>query len=111
MRKISFSIHMLYAIIKFTCKCFAHKKIKKEDGEIMKEQILEILNDINEDVDYETETALIDDGILDSFDIVSLVSELNSSFDINITVVDLVPENFNTLSAMTALVERLSNGN
>ena len=90
---------------------FGTKKLKKEDGEIMKEQILEILNDINEDVDYETETALIDDGILDSFDIVSLVSELNSSFDINITVVDLVPENFNTLSAMTALVERLSNGN
>lgn len=77
----------------------------------MKEKILEILNDINPDIDYETETALIDDGELDSFDIVSLVSELNSSFDINITVVDLVPENFNTLSAMTALVERLSNGN
>ena len=41
----------------------------------MKEQILEILNDINEDVDYENETSLIDDGILDSFDIVSLVRE------------------------------------
>ncbi len=77
----------------------------------MKEKILEILIDINSDNDYETETALIDDGLLDSFDIVSLVSELNSTFDINITVVDLVPENFNTLSAMTALVERLSNGN
>lgn len=77
----------------------------------MKEKILEILIDINSDVDYETETLLIDDGILDSFDIVSLVSELNSCFDINITVVDLVPENFNTLAAMTALVERLSNGN
>ena len=90
---------------------FGIQNLKKEDGEIMKEQILEILNDINEDVDYETETALIDDGVLDSFDIVSLVSELNSCFDINITVVDLVPENFNTLDAMTALVERLSNGN
>lgn len=77
----------------------------------MEEKILEILKDINDDIDFETETALIDDGLLDSFDIVSLVSELNSSFDINITVVDLVPENFNTLSAMTALVERLSNGN
>lgn len=77
----------------------------------MKDKILEILMDINSDVDYDTETALIDDGILDSFDIVSLVSELNSCFDINITVVDLVPENFNTLAAMTALVERLSNGN
>lgn len=77
----------------------------------MKEKILEILDDINSDIDYETETALIDDGILDSFDIVSLVSELNSCFDINITVVDLVPENFNSVSSMTALVERLSNGN
>ncbi|MBE5931033.1 MAG: acyl carrier protein [Lachnospiraceae bacterium] len=77
----------------------------------MKEKILEILDDINSDIDYETETALIDDGILDSFDIVSLVSELNSCFDINITVVDLVPDNFNSVSAMTALVERLSNGN
>lgn len=77
----------------------------------MKEKILEILVDINDDIDFETETALIDDGLLDSFDIVSLVSELNSCFDINITVVELVPENFNTLAAMTALVERLSNGN
>lgn len=77
----------------------------------MKEKILEILNDLNPDIDYETETALVDDDLLDSFDLVSLVSELNDSFDINITVVDFVPENFNSLSALTALVERLSNGN
>lgn len=76
----------------------------------MREEILKILNDINEDVDYETESALIDDGVIDSFDIVSLVGELNSCFDIKITVVDLVPENFNSLDAMTALVERLVNG-
>lgn len=77
----------------------------------MKEKILEILNDLNPDIDYETETTLVDDDLLDSFDLVSLVSELNDSFDINITVVDFVPENFNSLSALTALVERLSNGN
>ena len=77
----------------------------------MREEILEILNDINSDVDYESDVMLIDEEILDSFDIVSLVSELNSCFDINITVVDLVPENFNTVDAMVALVERLSNGN
>ena len=76
----------------------------------MREKILKILNDINEDVDYEIENALIDDGVIDSFDIVSLVGELNSCFDIKITVVDLVPENFNSLDAMTALVERLVNG-
>lgn len=77
----------------------------------MREEILEILYDINSDVDYESDVMLIDEEILDSFDIVSLVSELNSCFDINITVVDLVPENFNTVDAMVALVERLSNGN
>ena len=77
----------------------------------MKEQILEILEDINPDIDYENETSLIDGEVLDSFDLVSLVSELNSCFDINITVVDFIPENFNSLDAMTALVERLSSGN
>ena len=77
----------------------------------MKYKILEILNDINPDIDYETETTLVDDDLLDSFDLVSLVSDLNSAFDINITVVDFVPENFNSLSALTALVERLANGN
>lgn len=76
----------------------------------MKEQILEILNDINPDVDYETETALVDDDVLDSFELVSLVSELNGEFGINITVVDFVPDNFNSLDAIVALVERLSMG-
>lgn len=76
----------------------------------MKERVLEILTDINEDIDYENEAAIIDDGLLDSFDIVSLVSELNGTFDINITVVDLIPENFNSLEAMVSLVERLANG-
>jgi len=71
------------------------------------EQIIDILNDINPDIDYENETSLIDDGLLDSFDIVSLVGELNDTFDITITVVDLIPENFNSAAAIAALVERL----
>lgn len=74
----------------------------------MLNQIIEILEDINPDNDYRSETSLIDDGLLDSFDIVSLVGELNDTFDINITVVDLVPENFNSAEAMAALVDRLS---
>lgn len=90
---------------------FWHPKYIESRMQIMKEKILEILNDINPDIDYETETALVDDDLLDSFDLVTLVSDLNSGFDINITVVDFVPENFNSLSALTALVERLTNGN
>ena len=73
----------------------------------MLEQIIAILNDINPDIDYENETALIDDGLLDSFDIVSLVGELNDTFDITITVVDLIPDNFNSAAAIAALVEKL----
>ena len=73
----------------------------------MRDQILEILQDINPDVDYETEEALVDDGILDSFDIVTLVGELSSEFDVKITVLHLIPENFNSLDRITSLIEKL----
>ena len=73
----------------------------------MKEKLLEILNDLRPDVGFEKETKLIDDGILDSFDIVSLVSELNSEFDVEINVMDLEPVNFNTVQAMMELLEKL----
>ena len=76
----------------------------------MEETLLEILEDINSDIDYKNETAIIDDGLLDSFDIVALVGEMNDAFDINISVVDLIPENFNSLQAMLALVDKLQNG-
>lgn len=72
------------------------------------EKLLQILSSIRSDVDFETETLLIDNGVLDSFDIISLVTELNSEYGINIGVVDLVPENFNNVQAIAALIERLS---
>lgn len=68
------------------------------------EKILEILNDIRPDVDFNEETNLVDGGILDSFDIVSVISELNDAFDIHIRVTDLKPENFNSLEAIGQLV-------
>ncbi|EOS43348.1 acyl carrier protein [Lachnospiraceae bacterium A2] len=73
----------------------------------MKEQLMGILKDLRADVDFEKEKKLIDDGILDSFDIVTLVSELNSEFDVEINVMDLEPENFNTVAAMMELIEKL----
>ena len=52
-------------------------------------------------------TALIDGGVLDSFDIVALVGDLNDAFDININIEDLLPENFNTVDAMLELITKL----
>ena len=66
------------------------------------DQLLDILNEINSDVDYEVCNTLIDDGIFSSFDIVSLVGELNDAFD-----VDIVPENFNSAEAMWEMIQRL----
>lgn len=71
------------------------------------DQLLDILNEINSDVDYEVCDTLIDDGIFNSFDIVSLVGELNDAFDIDITPVDIVPENFNSAEAMWEMIQRL----
>ena len=71
------------------------------------EKILEILNAIRADVDFEKEEHLIDDDILDSFDIVSIVAELCDEYDISIGVEDMEPVNFNSAKAMLALVERI----
>ena len=73
----------------------------------MREQILEILADIRPDIDFETEDALVTDGILASFDIVTIVTELSDEFDISITPKDLIPANFDTLDGIVALVEKL----
>lgn len=71
------------------------------------EEIMSILTDIRSDVDFENEKKLIDDKILDSFDIISIVGEFNDTFDVDINVMDLEPENFNTVEAMKDLIEKL----
>ena len=71
------------------------------------EQLLEILTELHPEVDFETEEHLIDNKILDSFDIVTIVAEIDSEFDVAIPAEELVPENFNSAKALYALVERL----
>ncbi len=71
------------------------------------EKIIEILEDINPDVDYATCTTLINDQLLDSFAIISIVSELQEEFDISITPMDIKPENFNSAKALWEMVQRL----
>ncbi len=71
------------------------------------EELLELLKEIRSDVDFEKEEKLVDDGIIDSFDIVSIISEISERFDVEITVDDILPENFNSATLIYALIERL----
>ncbi len=75
-------------------------------GEIM-ETILDILTELHEDVDFETCDTLVDDKILDSFDIITIISEIADQLDVTISAEYIVPENFNSAEALCNLVERL----
>lgn len=71
------------------------------------EELLNILEELHPDVDFENCTTLIDEQILDSFDIVTLVAEIDATFDVAIPAEELVPENFNSAKALYALIEKL----
>ena len=72
------------------------------------DELREILSGIHPEVDYDTETGLIDKRIFDSFDVITLVGELMDTFDVEITAEQMVPENFNSMEAIRNLIERLS---
>ena len=73
------------------------------------EKLIEILENLHEGIDYETCETLIDDGILDSLDIVTLITDINDAFDVAITPEEILPENFNSAKALWELIERLDN--
>jgi acyl carrier protein len=78
-----------------------------ENMEENREELMQILEETRPDIDFENETALIDKEMLDSFDIIAIVSEINQAFDISINVNDLLPENFNSVDAILALIAKL----
>lgn len=71
------------------------------------DRLLEILRGLHPDVDFETCESLIDGKILDSFDIISIISEISEEFDVTISAEYIVPENFNSAKALYALIEKL----
>ena len=71
------------------------------------EQLLNILKQMHPDVDFEAEQDLIEDEILDSLDIVTLITEINSTFDVSIPAEEIVPDNFCTVRAIYDLIMRL----
>lgn len=73
----------------------------------MREELMEILGRLRPELEFEKEDKLIDDGILDSFDLVSLIGEINDTFDVEVSFDDIEPENFNSAEAMLALITKL----
>ena len=70
-------------------------------------KINEILMEQDDSINYEEEKHLIDDRILESFAIISLISDLEEEFDVRINAVEMMPENFNSIKAMAAMIRRL----
>lgn len=69
------------------------------------EELLEILSEVKPGVDFKSEKALIDDGILDSLDIISIISEIADEYDVRISPEDILPENFNSAEAIMELIK------
>ena len=72
----------------------------------MKEKILKILKDINPDIDYDSETQLVEDGLFDSLEVMSIVSDLEDVYHIEIDPDDVVAENFNSVKTILKIVEK-----
>ena len=71
------------------------------------EKLMNILMEIDDSIDYENEKALIDGRLLDSFGVITLVSELEDAYDIEIEASEMIPDNFNSAEAIYKMVQRL----
>lgn len=75
------------------------------------EALIKILEGLHPDVDFTTAEKLIDNKILDSFDIITLIAEINDEYDVAIPAQEIIPQNFNSAKALYALIEKLMDDN
>ncbi len=71
------------------------------------DKLLEILSEVRPDIDFKNETKLIDNGILDSLNIMEIIAEISDAFDVELSPADIVPANFNSAASLWAMIERL----
>lgn len=71
------------------------------------EELISLLEDIRDDIDFKECTTLIEEGILDSFDIIQIVNAIDEEFDIEIPATEIIPENFNSAEALLKMITRL----
>lgn len=70
-------------------------------------ELLTILRELHPDIDFETATGLVEDSVLTSLDIVTIVTEVADSLDVNIPAEEILPENFDSAAALWQLIQRL----
>lgn len=73
----------------------------------VKEKVMDILKEVKPTKDLENVTDIIEGGYIDSLELLMMISMMNEQFGIEIDVEDIVPENFNSVDAMAAMIERL----
>jgi len=73
------------------------------------EEIIRILEGLHPDIDFTAAEGLVDEKILDSFDIITIITEVSEEFGVVIPAEEILPENFNSASALHRLIERLEN--
>ncbi|MFG6332344.1 MAG: acyl carrier protein [Lachnospiraceae bacterium] len=71
------------------------------------EEFMELLTALKPEIDFEREQELIDDGLLESFDVITLIAEIEDQFGIEVPAEEIVPENFNSAKDMWRLLEQL----
>jgi len=71
------------------------------------EKLIELLKGVRDDVDFNECTTLVDEGILDSFDIIEIINVIDEEYDIKIPAIEIVPENFNSAEAILNMIQRL----
>ncbi len=76
--------------------------------DITLDSVIAMLSDINDEVDFKIENKLVDDRILDSFDILAVISAIDDEFDVSVPAKDIVPENFNSAQDIYEMILRLA---
>ena len=72
------------------------------------EKLIELLQDIRDDIDFENATDLVDGNLLTSFDIIQIISAIDEEYDVSIPATAIIPANFNSAKAMFDLINKLS---
>ncbi|MDO4739371.1 MAG: acyl carrier protein [Eubacteriales bacterium] len=73
------------------------------------DKLIRILEALHPDVDFANTDGLVDKKILDSFDIINIITEISEEFDVVVPAEEIAPENFNSARALWSLIERLEN--